>query len=132
MSIKPKIEVVIRNRDQWDRYKARWDEHDWENDPRKISNSRFVRRKTRDQNSGYRVLIRKLANHIGEDPEHLHDQFIEAFGVLEDVENEITGETITRYKSTSEYDIEEMSALIDRILYVAANHFDFPMELEDK
>lgn len=130
--IKPKTEVVIRNQDQWERYKARWDEHDWESDPRRVENKRFVRRKTSPQNSGYRVLIRRLAEHIGEDPDVLHEQFIEAFGVVEQVANEFTGEIVERYKSTEHYDIEEMSALIDKLLYVSASHFDFPMELEDK
>jgi len=130
---KPKTEIVIRTYEQFENYVLKWANHDWENDPRTLISKRFVRRRTRSQENTVRMIIRRCAEEVGDDPDTLFDQFKEAFGPHEDVPANWDSELIIHQpKSSSEWDIEENAAMIEKALYVAATHYQLIIEIEDK
>jgi len=127
---KSKTDIVIRSRQQWEDYKFTWDEHDWEGDPRRVVNAKFAMRKSVDQNSGYRALIRELAEHIGDDPDSFHRDFLEKYGIFEERESSVTGDTYWTIKSTADYSSQEMSELIEKLIYFAATFCDYTLTLQ--
>jgi len=129
----PKTEVVIRSFDQFKRFVEKWAKHDFEADPRTITNKRYVRKRTISQNSTIHMLIRRLSEHTGDDFLDLKTQIKEAFGPH--VEKTVTFDDEITYmepKSIEDYDIEESSMMIEKILYLASNHFGIILEIEDK
>lgn len=127
---KSKTDVVIRSASQWEHYKSQWDDHDWNGDPRRMVNAKFAIRKSVDQNSGYRALIRELAVHIGDDPESFHRDFLQQYGIMEERESSVTGQTYWDLKSTADYSMEEMSELIEKLIYFAATFCDYTLTLQ--
>ena len=127
---KPKTEHVIRTTEQFQRWVALHSKWDWESDPRTLTNARHVRRKTNPQIHTIHMLIRRICDHSGDDFEYLKEQFKSEYGPQIEGHGPFAGKSVP--KSMSDYDIEEASALIDKIMYVAADFYGIYLEIEDK
>jgi len=127
--LKPKSEVVIRSFGQFRAYVKKWAEHDWSNEPRTLVNKRHIRRKTAQQNGAIHVLIRRLAEHTGDEEEYLKNCFKEQFGPKRVAESgPFKGTEVC--VSVGDYNTEEASAMIEKILYVAADFYGVYLEIE--
>jgi len=129
--MKANNEVVIRTREQWESYCAQWDDHNWREDPRRLANKKFQRRKSRSQEDKYRGMVRELANHIGElDANDLHRDLIQMFGIEEEVQNFLSGDYYTQFKSTADYSVDEMSMLIEKLIVFAATFYEYRFSVD--
>jgi hypothetical protein len=130
MSKKPKIEIVIRNYEQFKNFAVQWADHDFEADPRALINKRWIKRKTPGQNATIHMLIRRLAEHTGDDFEYLKEAFKAQFGPQ--IHIDVKGMETAVSKGISDYDKEEASAMIEKILYIASDHYGLYLEIEEK
>ena len=125
---KPKIEVVIRNYSQFEKWCLKWSTNDFESDPRSIISRRFIHRQTRTQENTINMLIRRLAEHTGNDFDALRHYFKVHHGPSEPG---YKGEDTP--KSFADYDIEEAGIMIDAVLREAASlPSPLILEIEDK
>lgn len=145
MAKKPKTEVLIDSFVRFQNYCVEWADHDWENDPRTLTNKRHVTSKSNPQNATIHGLIRRLADHAGDDFEYLKEAFKEAYGAktIKKMSIPVTvndpesgGDFIWEErdievpKSIADYNKEEASAMIETILYVASDHYGVYLEIE--
>lgn len=131
MPVKPKIEVVIQTKDQFINFVNKWMDHDWESDPRNITNKRFVRKKSNPQVNAIHGLIRRIAEHSGDEFEYLKEALKEEFGPVDEIDHPWKhGEYLEVPKSIADYNVEEASDFISRILYLSATHYDLILEIE--
>ena len=135
MAIKPKYEKVIRNYNQFEKFAVEWAKHDFESEPRTVICKRYVKPKSLQQNNTIHGLIRRLCEHTGDDFQYLKDRFKEAFGPKEGVEypewHERAGDRYYPDKSIADYNKEQAASMIEKILYVAADHYGVYLEIEE-
>jgi hypothetical protein len=86
--------------------------------PLTVTLENFKRPRTVDQNSKLHVLFRELANHTGYTEKEIKDYFKSEYGPSKAIE--IAGEMRVIPKGTSEYTIDELNDMIDRVQQVSA------------
>ena len=96
---------------------------------------RHIRRKSVPQNNTIHGLIRQLCEHTGDEFEYLKECFKDQYGPVEKIRNKIVpgsspGAFLERPKSIADYNSDEANAFIEKILYVAADHFGVTLEID--
>ena len=111
---------VVRTLEDWDAFGAKLSRKgQFTGKPLTVTVTEFRRPRTIDQNSKLHAMFHDLANHTGYRPSVIKDFFKSEFGPQQVVP--IGKHDVVIAKSTTEYTLEELSEMIERVYQVGAD-----------